>query len=130
MCKPNIWELPGGITEPGESPAEGLMREMVEEMGWGPSPTGVLVIDWLRPYLGWEDAVELVFATEIVRPEDAARLTPDGHEILALHWACEDELDAHMTPFGADRVRSALEAAARGVTLYTEAGRPRRTDLR
>lgn len=79
------FELPGGIIEAFESPAVGAAR-MVEEMGWAPALTGVLVVDWLRPYLGWEDALELVFDTVPVSDAEAARLVPDGHEILALHW--------------------------------------------
>ncbi len=119
------WELPGGIVEPFESPATGATREMVEEMAWAPALTGVLVVDWLRPYLGWEDALELVFDTETVAASDAARLVPDGHEILALHWVPAAGLDAVMTPFGADRARAALRARAEGRVLYTEGGRER-----
>ena len=118
------WELPGGIVEPGESPRVGVEREMVEEMGWSPRVAGVLVVDWLRPYLGWEDALELVFATEPLTAAQAERLRADGVEILALHWVTPDVLDDVMTPFGAARVRSAIAAAAEGRTRYTEAGEP------
>lgn len=122
--KPDF-ELPGGIVEPFESPADAVAREMVEEMGWGPSVGSVLVVDWLRPYLGWEDALELVFSTQVVEGSDAARLVPDGHEILGLHWVEPDAVGDVMTPFGAARVRSALAALASGRTLYTEGGVPR-----
>lgn len=118
------WELPGGIVEPGESPAAGCAREMTEEMGWGPPLGGPLVVDWLRPYLGWEDAVELVFSSAVVADADRGRLVPDGFEVRALHWVAPDDLDAVMTPFGAARVRSALGALASGRTVYTEGGEP------
>ena len=118
------WELPGGIVEPGESPQAGCLREMVEEMGFAPEVAGVLVVDWLRPYRGWEDAVELVFATAAVSEENKALVRPDGREILALHWLTLAEAQAKMTPFGAARLTSAVEAEDRGVTLYTEAGEP------
>ena len=55
------WELPGGIVEPGESPRLGAIREVHEELGvtW---PIGrLLVADWMPPYLGWEDAIEMIF---------------------------------------------------------------------
>ncbi len=118
------WELPGGIVEPGESPAAALGREMVEEMGWAPSVGGLLVADWLRPYLGWEDALELVFATAVVTEAERERLVADGHEVRALHWVAAERLGDHMTPFGADRARTALRALAEGRTWYAEAGRP------
>lgn len=116
------WELPGGIVEPFESPADGLHREMVEEMGWAPAVGRPLVIDWLRPYLGWEDALELVFATDPVTDAERSRLVPDGFEILGLHWVAAEALDARMTPFGAARARSACRARAEGATVYTEGG--------
>lgn len=118
------WELPGGIVEPTESPREACEREMVEEMEYAPAVGRVLVVDWLRPYKGWEDALELVFATEVVTEADLPLFVADGVEIRALHWVAPDELDAVMTPFGAARARSAVAALASGVTLYTEGGEP------
>jgi 8-oxo-dGTP pyrophosphatase MutT (NUDIX family) len=32
--RPGIWSLPGGGVEPGESPAQGALRELWEEVGW------------------------------------------------------------------------------------------------
>lgn len=117
------WELPGGIVEPGESPLYAVAREMVEELGFAPQVDRVLVVDWLQPYLGWEDALELVFATRPMTDEQAAALEPDGHEIVGLHWLERDHAADHMTPFGAGRLRAAYLAVDEGHTLYTEAGR-------
>lgn len=116
------WEFPGGLVEPGEAPRDACTREMWEEMGVSPAVTGVLVVDWLRPYKGWEDAVELVFATATVTAEQKAAMAPDGQEILALHWLDLAEARTHMTTFGAARLASAMAASQEGVTLYTEAG--------
>lgn len=30
---PNVWDLPGGHVDPGESPAQALVRELGEELG-------------------------------------------------------------------------------------------------
>lgn len=127
LCETNFkrdWELPGGIVEPGESPRLACRREMVEEMGISPTVGAVLVVDWLRPYKGWEDALELVFATAVVAEEEKAGFIPDGVEIRALHWIPPEGLDDVMTPFGAARARSAVEALASGRTLVTEGGVP------
>lgn len=125
LCRTSFktdWELPGGIVEPGESPWVGCEREMVEEMGLAFPLQRLLLVDWLPPYLGWEDAVELVFATAMVSEADKVRLQPDGAEIVALHWVEPDDLDLHMTDFGARRVRAALEALRDGASRCTVGG--------
>jgi len=32
--RPGLWALPGGGVEPGETPSEGALRELWEEVGW------------------------------------------------------------------------------------------------
>jgi ADP-ribose pyrophosphatase YjhB (NUDIX family) len=39
------WGLPGGWLEPGESPAEGVCRELGEELGLAVSPDGIELLD-------------------------------------------------------------------------------------
>lgn len=116
------WELPGGIVELGEPPWLACEREMREEMGVDLAVGRLLLADWLRPYLGWEDALELVFDVPTVSDADAAALCPDGKEIVGLHWVGEDGLDERLTPFAAARTRAALRARATGATLNSEAG--------
>lgn len=33
---PGCWTLPGGMVEPGETPLEAIIREMIEEIGFAP----------------------------------------------------------------------------------------------
>jgi 8-oxo-dGTP diphosphatase len=117
--KPDF-ELPGGIVEPGESPREGLVREGVEELDYQLEVGRLLVVDSLAPYLGWEDAVELVF--DGGRLDDVSALRPDGREIRAVHWLSADEAVAVMAPYAQGRLRAALAARERGETVYLEAG--------
>lgn len=114
------YELPGGILEPRESPRVGLIREIDEELDSEVSIGRLLVVDWLSPYLGWEDAVELVFdGGQLFTPD---LLRPDGREIRAVHWLDADSAVATMAPFAQGRLRAALEARELGRTLYLEAG--------
>ncbi len=116
------WEFPGGLVEPGESPREACAREMVEEMGFAPAIGGVLVVDWLRPYKGWEDAVELIFATEPITADQAALLRADGQEILGLHWLPPAAAEGRLASFAIGRLRAALAASGEGRTRYLEGG--------
>ncbi len=117
--KPDF-ELPGGIVEPGESPREAVLRESEEEVGIAVAVGPLLVVDWLAPYLGWEDAVELVFDGGTFL--EVGSLQPDGREIRAAHWLPPDEAAATMAPFAQGRLRAALAAREQGRTLYLEAG--------
>lgn len=117
--KPDF-ELPGGILETGESPRVGLSREIQEELSADLGIGRLLVVDWLAPYLGWEDAVELIFdggdlySTELLRP--------DLKEIRAVHWLEPAEAIATMASFAQGRLGAALSARSERSTWYLEAG--------
>lgn len=119
--KPDF-ELPGGILEVGESPRVGLVREVEEELDHTVSVGRLLVVDWLAPYLGWEDAVELIFDGCELADFSISRLHPDGREIRAIHWLEPEAAITTMAPFAQGRLRAALAARKEGRTLYLEAG--------
>ncbi|MFV0452299.1 MAG: NUDIX hydrolase [Propioniciclava sp.] len=118
------WELPGGIVEPGESPRRACAREISEELGLDLQPGRLLVVDWLRPHLGWEDALEVVFATDPLTPAEIARITPDGTEILAVHALTLDEACTRVAPYAVGRLRAAWAASHTGRPGYLEDGLP------
>ncbi|WP_019145258.1 NUDIX hydrolase [Aeromicrobium massiliense] len=83
------WDLPGGVVEPLEPPAEGLVRELQEELGVTVEVQGLVTVNWLPAWRGWDDACVFVFDLGVA---DAAlvetfRLQPS--EIKAVHWADE-----------------------------------------
>ena len=43
------WELPGGIVEPFETPRQGAIREVAEELGIDLAVGRLLVVDWMPP---------------------------------------------------------------------------------
>ena len=119
--KPDF-ELPGGILDVGETPRQGLVREIEEELNHTMSVGRLLVVDWLAPYLGWEDAVELIFDGCEMPSASVGLLRPDLREIRAVHWLEPDAAAERMAPFARGRLRAALAARAEGRTLYLEAG--------
>jgi 8-oxo-dGTP pyrophosphatase MutT (NUDIX family) len=103
------WELPGGIVEPGESPRLGAIREVREELGvdW---PVGrLLVADWMPPYLGWEDAVEMIFDGGQVTAEQLNRFVLQASEIRQVRLCTIAEAAELVTPLAHRRL--ALAAA-------------------
>ena len=78
------WELPGGIVEPGEAPRDGAIREVREELGIDLPVGRLLVADWLPPYLGWDDALELIFDGGQVSDDDLASFSLQENEITSV----------------------------------------------
>lgn len=120
------WELPGGIVNPLESPWDGAVREIDEELALQHPVGRVLVVDWLAPYLGWEDAVELIFDGGVLSQEQIDAIVPDPGEIRAVHWLAPDKAADKMAPFARGRMLAAVACRLGGGTQYLERGLPRR----
>ncbi|GAA1847529.1 NUDIX domain-containing protein [Microlunatus capsulatus] len=119
------WELPGGIVEAGEPPRLGALRELREELGveW---PVGrLLVADWMPPYLGWEDALELVYDGGLVSEDDLDRFVLQPSEIIQARLCTLEEAAALVTPLSHRRLTLAAGLGP-GETAYLEDGLPPR----
>jgi 8-oxo-dGTP pyrophosphatase MutT (NUDIX family) len=116
------WELPGGIVEPGEAPRDGAIREVGEELGIDLAVGRLLVADWLPPYLGWEDALELIFDGGVVSEADLAAFSLQENEIISVALLTLDQAAAVVTPLSHRRLSVAV-GQADGETSYLQDGR-------
>jgi 8-oxo-dGTP pyrophosphatase MutT (NUDIX family) len=55
------WELPGGSLELDESPLAACEREVKEELGFSPSISRVLCVDWVPPAPPWDGGLMFLF---------------------------------------------------------------------
>ena len=78
-----LWELPGGKVAPGESDADGLARELLEELG-----VDVTVGDRLGADVALNDAMTLR-AYRVI--QTGGSLEPNDHR--ALRWVTAVELE-------------------------------------
>ena len=117
------WELPGGIVEPGESPRLGAIREVREELGvdW---PVGrLLVADWMPPYLGWEDAIEMIFDGGRVTADQLDRFVLQTSEIRQVRLCTIAEAVDLVTPLAHRRLALAASLGPDQMA-YLEDGAP------
>ena len=75
------WELPGGLIDPGEEPADAVVRELEEETGYRAGRVERLVE--FQPMVGTIDAEHVVFAGH--EPELVAKPTEIG-EADRIEW--------------------------------------------
>lgn len=116
------WELPGGIVEPGEAPRDGAIREVREELGLDLTVGRLLVADWLPPYLGWEDALELIFDGGLVTEDDLASFSLQENEITSVSLLTLDQAAEVVTPLSHRRLSVAV-GQSDGETAYLQDGR-------
>lgn len=116
------WDLPGGVVDPGESPATCVEREIREELGLEVRAGRLVAVDWLPPYRGWDDAVLFLFDLGTVDP---ATLHPERflrREIKGTHWVAPSHLTLHLAPYAARLVAVAADTEH---TAYLEDGMER-----
>ena len=80
------WDLPGGVVDPGESPARCVEREIQEELGIEVEVGRLLAVNWLPPWRGWDDALLYLFDLGV---HDHGELDPAlflRREIAGAHW--------------------------------------------
>jgi 8-oxo-dGTP diphosphatase len=121
------WDLPGGVVDPGESPAGTVTREVREELGLDVSAGRLLSVNWLPPYRQWDDALLLVFDLG-TRPDVLDHVVLEASEIRAVHWCGAEELHRYAAPYVARHVQALVAATAgeRGLPLDLEDGVERR----
>lgn len=105
-----LWEFPGGKVEPGESPAEGLARELSEELG-------IQLRAWRRLIRIRHDYGDRRVLLDAYRIDDYDGI-PRGREAQPLAWVEPEVMDPARFP-AADR---AIIYALRLPTLYLITG--------
>lgn len=113
------WDLPGGIVDPGESPAHCVVREVREELGLDVTVRGLLAVNWLPPYRGWDDALLCLFDLGHVPEEVLADARLQAREIKAVHWADAQTVAERVAPYTAAMVAEVAMGAV-DATAYLE----------
>lgn len=118
------WDLPGGIVDPDESPAHCVVREVKEELGLDVSVQGLIAVNWLPPYRGWDDALLCLFDLGHVPEETLDAAVLQTREIKAVHWA-DAATVADRTAAYTAAMLSEVDLGAREGTAFLENSTPR-----
>jgi len=97
-----LWEFPGGAMEDGETPAQALARELVEELGVAIEVGEPLTFAWHRDEA--RDVLLLFYSARVVGG------TPHGREGQEIRWVPRGELAALPAPPADEPLLRALAA--------------------
>jgi 8-oxo-dGTP pyrophosphatase MutT (NUDIX family) len=106
---------------PGETPRQALHREIGEELGTQLPVGPLLIADW-APSEQEGDKLLFVFDGGELTAEERANIRVDNTEISEYAYHERDKLNYLLIPRLARRVHAAIDARARGATVYLEHG--------
>lgn len=118
------WDLPGGMSEANEPPAETVRRELKEELGLDLRPGQLLCIDWVSPHGPWDDSLMFIFDGGILTEHQIANLGLHDNELTAFKFCTEDEAAKRLRPYIWRRTHAALDALRAGKAPYMQDGHP------
>lgn len=112
------WDLPGGVVEVGEPPALGLVRELQEELGITVEVRGLLTVNWLPAWRGWDDACIFLFDLGVVDSHVTEAMSLQPSEIKSVNW-CDAATVRDHAAAAAIELLEAVDAG--GLPTYREA---------
>jgi ADP-ribose pyrophosphatase YjhB (NUDIX family) len=119
-----VWCLPGGAVDKGESIAQAAIREAYEETGLEVELTRLVGI-YSRP--GWPDAGAHIISFT-ARPI-GGELKPDPHEVIEMGYFGPDKLPQDMLWWHKQRILDALNGIGGGVVWSQEIDWPFENNL-
>jgi ADP-ribose pyrophosphatase YjhB (NUDIX family) len=116
------WDLPGGMAEANEPPADAVRRELREELGLEIQIGDLLCVDWVSPHGPWDDLVSFIFDGAVLDEDAIAGLRLTDNELGAFEFCDEGQVKERLRPYVWRRVSVALEALTTGRARYLQDG--------
>lgn len=117
------WDLPGGMAEANEPPAEAVRRELREELGLTVTVGDLLCVDWVSPHGPWDDLLNFLFDGGTLDRTAIGALRLVDQEVRAFEFCDEGQAKERLRAYIWRRVAAALEALGTGRARYLQDGR-------
>lgn len=116
------WDLPGGMVEANEPPAEAARREVREELGIDMSVGQLLCVDWVAPHGPWDDLLAFIFDAGVILQPRVADLRPRDEELVRYEFCDHAQAAQRLRPYVWRRTNAALQALTTGRPQYLHDG--------
>ncbi|MFM8320939.1 MAG: NUDIX hydrolase N-terminal domain-containing protein [Chloroflexota bacterium] len=113
-----LWAMPGGALSTGETPAEGALREALEETGWRCEARSLIGVFDSR-YIGAVSRHQLYMFQFLCRPVALEHAVPPfANEILGMDWFSEAQVPEALDPGHRRRIPLAFQAWKSSIPAY------------
>jgi 8-oxo-dGTP diphosphatase len=116
------WDLPGGMAEANESPADCVRREVSEELGIDVNPDALLCIDGVPPHGPWDDMIAFIFNTGTLTGERVAGIRLLDGELNKFEFCDQDQAEIRLGNRMRRRMTAALVARRTNSVIYLHDG--------
>jgi 8-oxo-dGTP diphosphatase len=116
------WDLPGGMAEANEPPADALRRELREELGLDIQVGDLLCVDWVSPHGPWDDLLNFIFDGGTPSNSDVSGLRLVDNELRTFEFCDEGRAKERLPAHVWRRASAALEALRTGRARYLQDG--------
>jgi ADP-ribose pyrophosphatase YjhB (NUDIX family) len=117
----SLWAMPGGALEVGETPAQGVVRETLEETGVACSPTALVGVFDSR-ISGTQSAHHIYHFLFLCTPSNGREIPQDrpshAQEVLEAGWFREQDLPQDLDPGHAYRIPHAYRVWRQDTQAY------------
>lgn len=117
------WSIPGGIVEKDESPLNGCVREVREEIGIAMKENRLLCVDYVIDSVVRGDILHFIFFGGKLDDGEISSIRVDGEEILEYRFLPAQEAVPLLSAWLGNRLAACLEALGKGKTDYLEYGK-------
>jgi 8-oxo-dGTP diphosphatase len=116
------WDLPGGMAEGNEAPANAARRELKEELGLDLQVHELLCVDWVSPHGPWDDSLMFVFDGGVLSEQQVHGLHLVDEELAQFQFCTRNEARKLLRPYVWRRAEAALDALRTQRVQYLEDG--------
>ena len=120
------WIMPGGMVEEGESPREGCIREVKEEIGLVRNELHLLCVEYdAHSDTGTKnESIKFFFDGGVLSAHDIERIVLQKEEVKSYDFVEPTRAFELLNPHLAARLKNGLEALRTGKVIYFEDSNP------